>query len=103
MLMAFSLKTLVKRGETQKGAGHLSLYLDYTVKGHQPDSREKANSIEKCSIFDKFPTIRVVAAYRHHHFFRKIVNCVFFMQNSIWIAATESNRLFNVKNIGFKP
>ena len=25
------------------------------------------------------------------------------MQNSIRIAAKESNRLFNVKNIGFKP
>ena len=85
------------------GAGQLSLYLDYTVKGHHPDSREKANSIEKCNIFDKFPTIRLVAAYRHHHFFRKIVNCIFFMQNSLWIAATEPNRLFNVKNIGFKP
>ena len=46
----------------EMGAGHLSLYLDYTVKGHHPDSRENANSIEKCSIFDKFPTIRLVAA-----------------------------------------
>ena len=27
----------------------------------------------------------------------------FFKQNSIWIAATKSNRLFNVKNIGSKP
>ena len=27
----------------------------------------------------------------------------FFKQNSTWIAATKSNRLFKVKDIGFKP
>ena len=44
------------------GAGHLSLYLDHTVKGHGADSREKANSIKKWNIFDKFPTIRPAGA-----------------------------------------
>ena len=35
-------------------------------------------------------------------FFRSDRKLRFFKQNWIWIAATKSNRLFNVKNIGFK-